>query len=169
MQGKKCLYLYFQQGGVKLFKRILLAGKLRWEDTGVRYSGAAKAVISKIWNNIDTRNTDFSVNRDSLLTGTQVEKRGGNGSSIWLGKLYIFAPFLHVWKSPPRGTLTSFLFSVLLWGRIWTMRYNPFQYDAGRDLTKDRVERKRTHVKKELMCVRGLRMTGVLHTYIIEF
>lgn len=122
---KKSLYLYFQQEGEMLFKRNLLASKLRWEDTGVRHSGAAKAVIFNIWNNTDTRNTDLSINRDSLLTGTQVEQRGGSGHSIWLGELYIFALFLRVWKSLPRGTLTSFLFSVLLWGRIWTMRYNP--------------------------------------------
>lgn len=54
---------------------------------GLKHSGAGKAAIFNIWHNTDIRNTYLAVNRDSLLTGTQVEQQGRNGLSIGFGEL----------------------------------------------------------------------------------
>lgn len=150
-----------------LFKGNLLASKLRWEDMGVRPSGTVKAVIFNIWNNIDTRNTNFSINRDSLLTRTQVEQSGGSGHFIWLGKFTFLHCFCVCENHCPEGlSLHSFslCFSEAgcgLWDTIHFMMLAGTRRKSGK--------RERTHVKKKLMFVRDFCMLGALHTYFIKF
>ena len=86
----KCLYLFLLvEEGIKLIKINVFASKIRWEDMGLRHSGAVN--IFNIQHNIDTRNTIYWL-------GPRWSRVVRTGFPFGLENFKFVALFLSVWK-----------------------------------------------------------------------